>query len=230
MKKFLLISLSIAYLWILNSCITIEENYTFKKNGSGTMEYKMDMSKMMEQMGQMMDMSQMEGGNPLGKSASFTEVQDKLKGISGISGVKVTDDSKKYIYGVSFKFKSLDALNEAMNLIMMNKAKGDPEYFTFVKKEGNRYYYQNSQSSGAMQDISGMFGGEMDSEYAMSSLESFKYNVTMNFPSEVNAIYSGLNGDESVSSEGKVLKITTNLKEMTEKGESGMSTAVICNK
>ncbi len=230
MKKFLLITISFAYLWVLNSCITIEENYSFKKNGSGTMEYKMDMGKMMEQMGQLMDMSQMEGGNPLGKSASFKEVEEKLKGINGISGIKVTEDNKKYIYGISYKFKSLDALNEAMNLVMLNKTKGDADFFTFVRKEGNRYFYQNSQSSGAMQDISGMFGGEMDSEYAMSSLESFKYNVTMNLPSEVNAVYSGLSGDESVGVDGKVLKITTNLKEMTEKGEGGMGTTVICNK
>ena len=230
MKKFLLIVLSFAYLWVLNSCITIEENYTFKKNGSGTMEYKMDMGKMMEQMGQLMDMSQMEGGNPLGKSASFKEVEGQLKNIAGISKVKTVEDNKKYIYSISFKFKNLAAMNEAMNLIMLKKTKDDPEFFTFVRKEGNRYYYQNSQSSGAMQDISGMFGGEMDSEYAVSSLESFKYNVTMNFPAEVDAVYSGLVGEESVGVDAKTLKITTNLKEMTERGEEGMTTSVICNK
>lgn len=230
MKKFLLVTLSFAYLWILNSCITIEENYSFKKNGSGTMEYKMDMSKMMEQMGQMMDMSQMEGGNPLGESASFKKMEEPLKAISGISGIKILEDNKKYIYSLSFKFKSLDALNEALNIIMLNKTKGDPEFFTFVKKEGNRYYYQNSSSSGAMKDISGMFGGEMDSEYAMGSLESFYYNVSMRFPAEVEAAYSGLKGDESVKAEAKTLKITTNLKEMMDAGEEGMATSITCSK
>ncbi|MCB0780956.1 MAG: hypothetical protein KDC03_15785, partial [Flavobacteriales bacterium] len=37
----------------LSGCITIEEHYTFKKNGSGSMEYVIDMSVMKELMDSM---------------------------------------------------------------------------------------------------------------------------------------------------------------------------------
>ena len=53
---FMRICTALVLLFALQGCITIEENYTFKSNGSGTMEYVVDMSsfgEMMESMGDM---------------------------------------------------------------------------------------------------------------------------------------------------------------------------------
>ncbi len=38
------------FVLLMQGCLTIEENYTFKKDGSGTMEYVVDMSEMADLM------------------------------------------------------------------------------------------------------------------------------------------------------------------------------------
>lgn len=229
MKKFLFVFLSVALLFIANSCITIEETYNFKKNGSGDMLYKIDMGKMVEQMQGMMDMSQMEGGNPLGKSVNFGEIAGKLKGIKGISGVKTTEDKKKYIYTIAFKFKNMDALNEAMNSLMMNKKKGEADYFTFFKKDGSKIEYNNTQATGVMRDINAMFGAgdEEMMENMGSALESVQHVLTIKGPSEIGAVYSGIDRPDGTVITGKQATLTSNMKEWKEKGDKVMQTTLI---
>lgn len=229
MKKFLLIFLSLGLLLVANSCITIEETYNIKKNGAGDMLYKIDMGKMVEQMQGMMDMSQMEGGNPLGKSVNFGEIAGKLKGIPGISGVKTTEDKKKYIYTIAFKFKNLDALNQGMNVLMMDKKKGEADYFTFFEKKGSQIEYKSTQATGVMSDINTMFGAgdEEMMENMGSALESIKHILTIKCPTEVGAVYTGIEKTEDVAITGNQIQLTSTMKEWKEKGDKVMNTTVM---
>lgn len=230
MRKLFFALVSVGLLLIANSCITVEETYTFKKNGSGSMTYKIDMGKMMEQMAGLMDMSQMDGGNPLGNSANFDQFVPKLKALKGISGVKATQDNKKYIYAVSFKFKNIDALNDAMNVLTLDKQRGDSEYFTFFKKNGKQIEYKTTQTTGVMQDINGMFGEGEDSEMADqlgSAMEGIKHVLTINLPAEAGAVYAGSDKKENVVMNGKQVQITSSFKDLKEKGDALLNTTVI---
>ena len=94
--------LPLLVLLAFTGCITIEENYAFKKNGSGTMEYVVDMS----ELGDMM-----KAFEELGKSAEkkddgmgTVDLKDEmaqLKTLTGIKGVKV-DDKKKFVQRLKF--------------------------------------------------------------------------------------------------------------------------------
>lgn len=53
---------AIGAIMLLSGCLTIEEHYTFKKDGSGTMEYVMDMSEIGSMMDALGSSDQGEGG------------------------------------------------------------------------------------------------------------------------------------------------------------------------
>lgn len=99
-------------------CITIEENYAFKKNGSGTMEYVIDLS----ELGDMMKTLNSAGdGEPKSDGdISTMDMNDEvaaLKGIPGIGKVKL-NTKKAWVQRLSFSFKNVTALNAALNVLM----------------------------------------------------------------------------------------------------------------
>lgn len=224
-KLFFLLVTSCALLF--TGCITIEENYTFKKNGSGSMQYVMDMSELMSQLGAMMDLSQMEGGaNPLGEKASFTKIGEKLKGIKGISGIKVEEDNKKYIYKIGFKFKNLQALNDALNKIIVEDSTGSKPYHTFFTQDGNTITRQHFAAGGNM-DMASLLGEEGESEYAQTMLEGMKYKINFTMPKEIAAIYTGNQNDEEVLMNGKTAKLSANFKNIAENGSNVLTSKIV---
>ncbi|HNU57266.1 MAG TPA: hypothetical protein PKN30_11810, partial [Flavobacteriales bacterium] len=120
----------------LVGCITIEENYTFKKNGSGTMEYVVDMS----QFGEMMKAFESMGdGKDKGKKPDGLDKLDlkdemaALKSIPGIKKVKVKSKDE-YVQRLSFAFADLTALNAALNVLLKDTTGQENTFFTW---EGN---------------------------------------------------------------------------------------------
>lgn len=201
---------------LFSGCIVVEENYTFKKNGSGSMVYVMDMHEMMEQMGSIMDMAGGENGeNPFaGAAKGFKEQADKIKTLSGISKVKFEED-KKGIYKISFNFKNIKALNDALNKII---GSDDPSaYHTFFTQEGKVIKRIHSEQAN-LGDVTAMLGEDGDSEYAQTMYESMKYKLNFKFASDVEAVYTGIETDENVITEGKTLKMSTTFSEIMSKG------------
>lgn len=127
---------ALAGLLLFTGCITIEENYTFKKDGSGTMQYVVDMSELGEMMksfggdGAMGDMGNMDMSSEIAA----------LKNIPGISKVKL-DSKKKWVQRINFAFKDVNALNRALNTLMADEAKPD---FQFFRWEGNTLVRSNN--------------------------------------------------------------------------------------
>ena len=111
-------------------CITIEEHYTFKKNGSGTMEYVVDMSSTKG----MMDALDTGGEKTKKKKKEKQQKNDspmvtgsdervkQLKQLEGIKRVKLKEEEDGYVQRISFAFKDLDALNRALNVLMADSS------------------------------------------------------------------------------------------------------------
>src|SRR5262245_55892463 len=84
----------------LSGCLTIEENYTFKKDGSGTMEYVIDASELFKLM------EGLPGKEKTGDSGKDgMDLKEKLQGlktIAGIGKVKLKEEQKGAIQRVRF--------------------------------------------------------------------------------------------------------------------------------
>ena len=173
----------LAVILFATGCITIEEHYTFKKNGSGTMEYVMDMSAMQG----MMDALDSGGGKAKKEKAdgpiTGTEERIKqLKELEGVKRVKLKEEEDGYVQRISFAFKDLDALNKALTVLMADSS-GVQQ--TFFRWEGNTLVRTNNQYAEKMG--SDMTGGT-DSTDLTSMLESMKYRYSFKFPDAIRDI------------------------------------------
>lgn len=170
-------------LMLATGCLTIEENYTFKKDGSGTMEYVVDMSAVAELMKSMEDM----GGKDKEKSDDGLGAMDmkddagKLSNIPGIKKVKVKREKDGYVQRLSFKFKDIDALNAALNVLMPDSTGKQTRFFTW---EGNTLVRTNNRHATEL-------GGDMaedegnDSLNMNGMLQSMQYKYSFAFADEV---------------------------------------------
>ena len=153
-------------------CITVEEHYNFKKNGSGTMEYVIDMSsmvEMMEALGAMKD----ENGDPIGgddNGPDLTKDVDGLKEIPGISKVKLSE--KDMVSRIRYRFENLEALNKALNVIMPDTTGAYHQFF--VKENGQLKKTYNNRS-----DMSSKLGNDSEEDDTADFLEQMKYKVTL---------------------------------------------------
>ena len=103
-------------LFLCTGCFDIYEEYNFKKDGSGTAIYKIDMSGMMEMMGSFGDeLNSEEPGASDSLDAMFkkNEMITAIQDVAGISNVEDLNDPEKFILGVKFDFADIASLNEA---------------------------------------------------------------------------------------------------------------------
>ncbi|MEZ4756539.1 MAG: hypothetical protein R2817_06920 [Flavobacteriales bacterium] len=183
------------------SCLTIEERYAFKKDGSGTMTYVVDMSEMGDMMDGLGKMTKEAGG----AEEPVMELDDEaeaLRVLPGISKVKV-GKGKEWVRSVSFRFQDIDALNAALNVLMPDSSGGPHTFFTW---EGNTLVRHNNRFASELgASMSGM--GEDDDDAADADggmdlgllLGSMKYKYSFKF---ANAI-TGTTSEEGVQEERK---------------------------
>jgi len=191
-----------------SACLTITEDYTFKTSGGGSMRYTVDMS----QMAQLIQMaqSQEEGAAPTNMDQmSLHKFESPLSGIKGISKVKVVDDAKKYVFNLAFEFDNLDALNEAMNVILSEpSADGTPApAHTFFVKDGNQLVRTHLSSNQTAKGLMEQLGASDDSDQALAILQSMKYKLRFTFKKPVEAVYSS--AEATYDNGGKSINIET---------------------
>lgn len=181
----------------LTGCITIEENYSFKKNGSGTMSYVVDMSEMgalLESFGD--GKKSKEEEDPMG-NMDLSGHADGLKNLVGVSKVKV-DKSKKWVQRISFAFKDIDALNRALAQLMPDSSGVAHEYFHWedgtLVRTNNRHQF-NLTSTIANTDTDedeASEDGEEEEQFDMATLlSSMKYNYSFKFQENVGTVEAG---------------------------------------
>jgi hypothetical protein len=129
-----------------SSCFQIEEVIRFKEKESGTVEYMIDLSSMMDMvkmLGQMSDSAKSETPEASTMLAnSFGEVKTQLEKIAGISNVVQVDDTDNSRFGIRADFANIKALNTALSLLYdVSDNKEDHTYYEFVKLKKNTYEY-----------------------------------------------------------------------------------------
>ena len=174
----------IAVILFATGCITIEEHYTFKKNGSGTMEYVVDMS----DMAGLKDVFDKTGdrGKERKKAKSddlmatgFDGKAELLKALDGIKRVKQKNEKDGFVQRISFAFADLDALNRALNVLMPDST-GTPQ--TFFRWDGNTLVRTNNQYA---KELGGDMAGDSDSTDLSGLLQSMKYKYSFKFAEKV---------------------------------------------
>lgn len=124
--------LAIVCIVALAGCITIEENYAFKKDGSGSMEYVIDLSAFADIMKSMKEMSDDKGKDDEGiGEMDMKDEMTRIKGIKGISKVKVKEEKDGFVQRLSFRFADVNALNEALNVLMPDSSGQQKAFFSW---------------------------------------------------------------------------------------------------
>ncbi len=164
-------------------CITIEENYTFKKDGSGTMEYVVDMSAIGDMMKAFEDMDKSGAAKDAGDMGSMDLKEEiaALKQVPGIKKVKV-NDKEKFVQRLKFSFADLNALNAALNVLMKDSTNAAHTFFAW---EGNTLVRTNNEHARQIGLGMGKEEDPNDTTDMTQFLESMKYKYSFNFPDAI---------------------------------------------
>ena len=169
MKLLKKLGLAIMAIGLLQSCLTIEENYTFKKDGSGSMEYVIDMS----ELGEMMkDFDDSDGKIKNEQKSNIDSFATVLSSMDGIQNIK-TDD-QEWIQKISFDFKDINILNKALAVITEQGASWTNKGKKWTRTQGklnNETIGQDEEGDDEEDDMFD-FGSEM-----LASL-TYRVNVT----------------------------------------------------
>lgn len=179
--------LLLASLLLFTGCITIEEQYTFRKNGSGSMTYVVDMSELGSMMESFSESGEAGSGMADVGAMDMSREVEALKVIPGVGKVKL-DGRKKWVQRISFDFKDVDALNAALNELMRDSSGVRQEFFrwegTTLVRTNNRHAYELGAGLARGQDD----GEEDEEEEALDMsmmLESMKYKYSFKFASDI---------------------------------------------
>ncbi|MBS1582439.1 MAG: hypothetical protein JST66_09595 [Bacteroidetes bacterium] len=174
---------ALALVVLATGCLTIEENYTFKKDGSGTMEYVVDLSAFSELMKSMEKMGDGKGGSDKEgfKALEMGDQVAQLKGLPGIKKVKLKKEKDDYVQRISFAFKDLTALNAALNVLMPDSTGAKKQFFHW---EGNTLVRLNNSHAN---ELGGDMAGdpENDTLNMTAMLQSMQYKYSFAFANEV---------------------------------------------
>jgi|GEM_PF-459369 len=187
-KHLAVLAVSVAF----TGCLTIEENYTFKKNGSGTMEYVIDLSELGEMMKSFSELG--EGQEQKEEGLGTMDMNDEvtgLKGIPGISKVKL-DTKKEWVQRVRFSFKDVTALNAALNVLMPDSSGTPHAFFNWeggtLVRSNNRHAYEigagmakGSEGGEGEEGVEGAEEGATDGLDMSTLLTSMKYKYSFKF-------------------------------------------------
>ncbi|MEO1383161.1 MAG: hypothetical protein AAFV78_08025 [Bacteroidota bacterium] len=202
---------------LLSSCLTIEERYTCNKDGSGVMEYIVDMSELKDMLP-----DPEEGESPVGESDGPNEDSLALESIQGIDQIQPLKDNENYRFGISFHFANLQALNEALNTILADEL-NEGEYHTFFTKEGGQITRHAGPKS---QDMKSLFeeelGDEEESGVDMEALmQAIKYKQSFSFASPIQVAYA----KHEVEIQSNKLIVSADLKSIA--GQTGKRNTTI---
>ena len=195
-------------LLFFTGCLTIEEQYTFKKDGSGSMTYVVDMSEMGEMMKGLGKMSESLGEKDSEPMMDMDDEAETLKVIPGISKVKV-NKKKEWVRSISFRFKDLASLNAALNKLMPDSSNTEHTFFRWegstLVRTSNRF--ANELGAGMTKSGEGdVEGGEgMDMGVLLGTM---KYKYAFKFADAI-ATTTAAEGMTKEEVSGREVKLNT---------------------
>ncbi len=171
---------------LLTGCLTIEEHYTFKKDGSGSMTYVVDMSELGALMNNFGN-GEGVGGEGMGTMDLSAEVAN-LDRLPGVSKVKL-DAKKEWVQKISFRFKDVGALNAALNELLKDSSGTQQEFFAWdggtLVRRNNRHAYE--LGAGLAKDDAEQ-EDEEDGLGLGNMLESMKYRFSFKFSRPISGV------------------------------------------
>ena len=165
-----------------SACLTVEENYTFNNDGSGVLEFVVDLS----EMASLIEREKQQSGEDVMADMSFEEGALMISSIEGIQFVRLLEEEEDYRVGMEVGFAHIQALNQALTLIFSGDSTEEAsEFFTWEgnvlkldHRRGN--FYLGSQF---LED------DELE-QTAESILSRMKYKLSFEFPRPLKGVYS----------------------------------------
>lgn len=164
---------------ILMSSCSFEQKIHFNNDWSGDAQLVMDFSAMVAVMP-----PDSTGENPLSEMTdSFSEMQERLEAISGVSEVSIDIDKEGGKYDINFDFASIEALNKAlsgggdMSNLLSNK-----EHTSFQLKGNNKLIFEVPNMSDLGEDK------EIDTSQLGQAGQLMRYKIDFSFDRDVKKI------------------------------------------
>jgi hypothetical protein len=126
-KGFLFLVVSL--LTLLTSCVEIIDDLTLYLDGSGTLNYNINLSSSKVKINSLLALDSLDGK----KVPSIPEIKSKVARIEqmlneqeGISSAKIDADYSNFVFKLTCDFNSLDELQSAMKSVIINENKNKP--------------------------------------------------------------------------------------------------------
>jgi hypothetical protein len=200
-----------AFMVLFSGCITIFEKYSFNKDGSGTMEYLVDMSELYSMMQAFSDSASNEEMN---LDQSFADMKPSLEAVEGISNVMLTGDTDNYIFGIKYQFRNVEALNEALGLLMNAEGGNSEKFVDYTKKTFTRYHKTSDEFS--PEALLGEDNEGMDESMVEGMLEGMKYKIFVTMPGKVKSVSTNA---EYVTEGSNEVRVEANFSQMVKDTE-----------
>ena len=231
MKKTLIIGLfAFVSMFLFSGCIDFLEDITYHRDGSGTYKFTMDMGaikSMIDGLGDLGDKDKDEDDStsPDKKDPTsdinekFDELKTKLQDIEGISHFESINDTANYVFGFSFDFKNLAALDKALH-----KQNDKLATSTVLFSGKKRLLSRSNKGSLAESFQKEMMGDDEDSEMAKAMFEDMKMRTVYHFDRKVK---SSSNPNSLISADYKTVTLDYYpLKPEMNKGNMGVGTTI----
>lgn len=165
---------------LLSGCLTIKESYSFKKNGSGTMSFRV----VFDQMDAAFSNSQ---EDMIPQGWSFDSLARVLQNIPGITNIELTGDPSMSEFGLKYKFESITSLNHALSRMLLADT---TEVFQYFKREHGVWVREHKADR--MSFSEGFVSKSRDERQVAAMLHKLGYEITMEFKKPVFVAYSGV--------------------------------------
>jgi hypothetical protein len=116
----------------LSACLTVEETYTFNSDGSGKAVFQIRLTDMEAVLNQ----AKWDGSEENLKQLSFESLALQLRTLEGLNEVSILDNLQQHTWGVAFSFDHVLALNQALNVILIDKPHDNWHTFFVHSKQG----------------------------------------------------------------------------------------------
>lgn len=116
---------------------------------------------------------------------SFVEIGDKVGSLEGISNLSVLDNPAQQQWGIRFQFAHLLSLNQALNLLLVDKPK-DNWYTFFVErdKQIKRSHRMDNLKIGESLRKNPEYKDRVD-----ETLEAMKYKIDYQYAAPIKVVY-----------------------------------------
>lgn len=169
----------------LSSCFEIIEEIHYKKNGSGSFKFYMDLSQMKELMASMGE----EESEPSDMGQDFADDVERIQDIKGLTNVKQINDEENYYFGLSFDFNNLESLNKGLSEVFKGEEEEEATDKVFYK--GDKKSLQRIDANNVRDMMLNAFteGEEMDEETksAMAMFAEAGYTIRYTFDRTVKS-------------------------------------------